>query len=159
MVSFSLSHSSQRTQQQSAISVNVFPWAGDIPYFDIKVDNFRCFFQAPEREFWVYRNLRAINASPPHNRPWPMWSIVVTNQEETLFIWQNADDVNLSINHGDDQHVVYRINTTIAMEVSRSLLEKLETHCTNKTVTLDKTVNPSGLYHEYICEESKYSFE
>lgn len=151
MVNFSLSRSSP-----TAISVSVWPWAGEVPYFDISVDKCRFFFQASGREFTVYRNLRA---SPPLDRPWPEWSIVVTNNQDTMLIWSNANVVRIETRNGDTLSTLLEIPSETASQVSSLLLEKLDSHCTNKTVTPNVTYKPSGLYHEYICDMIKYNFE
>lgn len=144
----------------TAISVSVWPWAGEVPYFDISVDKCRFFFQASGREFTVYRNLRAINASPPLDRPWPEWSIVVTNNQDTMLIWNNANVVRIETrNNNDSQSTLLEVSEESAAEVSSLLLEKLDSHCTNKTVTPNVTYKPSGLYHEYTCDMVNYSFE
>lgn len=151
----------QIEQKGNNVVVEVFPWAGELPYFHIMVGACRFFFQgASNKSITVYSRLQAVDASPPLDRPWQDWSIIVTNGNESLFIFENAGEVLIELRNTSDLLVTLNVEVEVAREISRRLIESLENHC-NAFVNPDPhgtLVKPSGLYHTYKCVKTRYDF-
>lgn len=146
------------SHQQQAETQLVRYFGGYEPHLDIRVENCRFFFTAPNSEFWVYRNLRAIGAPPSHRRSWPSWNLVLTNQTETLFVWSNTNEISVQLVNEETELVVSYTSIETAQQISREIINLLESNCTAKEETLGTTYQPDRLAFEYICDETMYSF-
>lgn len=128
-------------------------------HLDIRVQSTRFFFVSSiESTIWVYRNLRPIDAPPFLDRPKPEWSLVITNESETLLLWESANEVVLELVNEETQLVKCYLSLETAQQLSREILECLDNNCSTKQQTYDTEYQPHTIALEFKCDETEYVF-